>query len=211
MIFCCHRINTIKQLKKIPTNFGIEIDINTDSNKLVLKHDPFGKGELLEKFLEFYRHKFLILNVKSEGLEKKIFKFLKKKKLKNYFFLDSSFPYIYKLSKKLTKKFAVRVSDIECINTAFEMKNKIKWVWLDCFKNYNVSIKNIKKLQNLNFKICLVAPDLHKRKVSLKDKIFFRKLKKNNIKLDMVCSKEGNYQYLASFFPSLLNSIKYRK
>ena len=100
MIFCCHRINTIKQLKKIPTNFGIEIDINTDSNKLVLKHDPFGKGELLEKFLEFYRHKFLILNVKSEGLEKKIFQFLKKKKNNQLFF----FRFIFSIYLQIIEK-----------------------------------------------------------------------------------------------------------
>ena len=55
MIFCSHRINTIEQLKKIPTNFGIEIDVNTYLNKLILKHDPFGSGDLLKNFLVIFQ------------------------------------------------------------------------------------------------------------------------------------------------------------
>jgi hypothetical protein len=86
MIFCSHRINTIEQLKKIPTNFGIEIDVNTYSNKLILKHDPFGSGVLLKNFLNFFNHKFLIINVKTEGLEENILNYLIKHKIKNFFF-----------------------------------------------------------------------------------------------------------------------------
>ena len=42
MIYTCHRINTIKDLKEIPSNFGIEIDLGTYKNK---KHvGNFGKS-----------------------------------------------------------------------------------------------------------------------------------------------------------------------
>jgi len=203
MIFCSHRINTIKQLKKIPTNFGIEIDVNTYLDKLILKHDPFGSGDLLKNFLNFFNHKFLIINVKTEGLEKNILNYLIKHKIKNFFFLDTSFPYIFKLSKKLTKKFALRVSDFESVETAYKMKNKIEWIWIDCFHNYNISLKEIKKLQRLKYKLCLVSPDLHNRKIRLKDKLFFKSLNKNNIKLNMICAKNENYQTILKFFPYL--------
>ena len=203
MIFCSHKINTIQQLKKIPPNFGIEIDVNVHQDKLVLKHDPFGTGDLLKNFLNFFNHKFLIINVKIEGIEKNILNYLNKRKIKNFFFLDSSFPYMFRLSKKLTKKFALRISDFESIETAYKMKNKIEWIWIDCFNNYNISLKEIKKLQNLKYKLCLVSPDLHKRKISLEDKFFFKKLNRNNIKLDMICAKNKNYQIILKFFPYL--------
>ena len=86
MIYTCHRINTIKELKEIPLNFGIEIDLSIYQNKIVIKHDPFKKGENFEKFINNFKHRFIILNVKCEGLEKKIFSILKKKKIKNFFF-----------------------------------------------------------------------------------------------------------------------------
>ena len=91
MIYTCHRINTIKELKEIPLNFGIEIDLSIYQNKIVIKHDPFKKGENFEKFINNFKHRFIILNVKCEGLEKKIFSILKKKKIKNFFFLIALF------------------------------------------------------------------------------------------------------------------------
>jgi hypothetical protein len=205
MIFCSHRINTIQELKKIPTNLGVEIDVNTHLDKLVLKHDPFGTGDLLKNYLNFFKHKFLIINIKIEGIEENILNYLNKLKIKNFFFLDSSFPYIFKLSKKLTRKFALRISDFESIETAYKMKNKIEWIWIDCFNNYNISVKEIKKLQKLKYKLCLVSPDLHKRKIRIKDKLFFKSLNKNNIKLDMICAKNKNYQIILKFFPYLNN------
>ena len=188
MIFCSHRINTIKELKKIPTNFGIEIDISTDSKKLVLKHDPFATGETLEKFLNFYKHKFVILNVKSEGLEEKILRVLIKKKIKNYFFLDSSFPKIIDLTKKKVSQIAIRVSYYEDISTAKKLKNKVKWIWYDTFFGLPKTLEHFILLKKLNYKICIVCPELHKIKLNTKSKNFIN-LKKSNL-LDAVCTKQ---------------------
>ena len=82
MIYTFHRVNTIKDLKKIPLNFGIEVDLSTYKNNIVIKHDPFGKGESFKKFINHFNHRFIILNVKCEGLEKRIINILKKKKNK---------------------------------------------------------------------------------------------------------------------------------
>ena len=73
MITICHRINSIKQLKQIPYNYGVEVDIRDYKNKLILNHDPFKNGESFLDYLKHFNHKFLIINVKSEGIENKIY------------------------------------------------------------------------------------------------------------------------------------------
>ena len=117
-----------------------------------------------------------------------------------FIFLDSSFPFIYKLSKNITKNFAIRVSDFESINTALSMTNRVKWIWLDCFKKYSISIKLINKLKTNNFKICLVFPDLHGRDIQASDKLFYKSLKRNNIRPDMICIKKRNIDFLKFYF-----------
>ena len=47
-----HRINNVKQLKKISTNFGIEIDIRSHKSKLILNHEPYKSGDTLDSFLK---------------------------------------------------------------------------------------------------------------------------------------------------------------
>ena len=104
-LFCCHRINTINELKKIPNHYGIEIDLRDNLNgDIYISHDPFKSGENFGEFLKYYKHSFIILNIKSERIEYKVLELLKKHDIQNYFFLDSSFPMIYKLSKDGEKK-----------------------------------------------------------------------------------------------------------
>ena len=155
-----------------------------------MSHDPFKKGLSFDKFLAFYKHKFIIINVKSEGIEERIFKILKKKKIKNYFFLDSSFPFLVKFSKILTKNFAVRVSDLESYETSFNLRKKVKWIWLDCFREFQISSKLLKKMKKLNYKICIVSPSLHGRRILKKDLNFF---KRNKAYIDMVCDKKEKF------------------
>ena len=67
-----HRVNKIKELKKISTNFGAEIDIRTSGSNLILCHDPYTKGDMLVDYLENYKHKTLVLNIKEAGIEKNV-------------------------------------------------------------------------------------------------------------------------------------------
>ena len=111
MLYCCHRINTINDIKEINNSYGVEIDLRDNTNgEIHLSHDPFILGEKFENFLNYYNHSFLILNIKSEGIEYKILELLIKFNITNYFFLDSSFPMIYKLSNEGNKNIAVRFS-----------------------------------------------------------------------------------------------------
>ena len=67
-----HRVNKIKDLKKISPNFGVEIDIRTYGSNLILNHEPFANGDNLKDYLENYKHKTLVLNLKEAGIEKSI-------------------------------------------------------------------------------------------------------------------------------------------
>ena len=46
-----HRINKIKELKKIPTTFGTEVDIRAYGSKLILNHEPKQTGEGFDDYL----------------------------------------------------------------------------------------------------------------------------------------------------------------
>ena len=85
--FIAHRINTLNELKQIPNQYGVEIDLKDFKNKIVLSHDPYIDGEDFESFLKNYNHGTLILNIKSERIELEILELLKKYQLENYFFL----------------------------------------------------------------------------------------------------------------------------
>ena len=86
MIFIKHRVNSVADLKKTNAEFGVEIDLRSENNKIYLHHDPFKKGETFEKWIKQFRHKIIVLNVKEEGLEDRIIKTLKKNKISNFFF-----------------------------------------------------------------------------------------------------------------------------
>jgi hypothetical protein len=48
MLKIIHRVNKIGDLKKISQEFGVEVDIRTYNNQLVLNHEPFEDGYSLE-------------------------------------------------------------------------------------------------------------------------------------------------------------------
>ena len=85
-----HRVNTVEELKRTPVKYGVEIDLRSWNDELILHHDAFNNGDSFEYFLSQYNHKTLILNTKSEGLEESILKLLGKYSIEEYFFLDLS-------------------------------------------------------------------------------------------------------------------------
>ena len=169
-----HRVNKIKELNKISTNFGAEIDVRTNGSNLILGHDPFMKGDKLEDYLENYNHKTLVLNIKEAGIEEKVLSLVKKYSIKSYFLLDVEMPYLYKATRKGQKNIAVRFSEYENIFLAQYFKNKLKWVWIDTVTKLPINTNN-KKILN-KFKSCIVCPERWGRKQDIK--IYKKKLKK---------------------------------
>ena len=133
-----HRVNNLNNLKNTPKKFGVEIDVRSYKNKLILNHEPFLNGENFDEYLYQFDHKFLIINVKEEGIEKRIFQLLKYFKIKNYFFLDSTIPFSLKMNE-ITNK-SLRISDIESINFNSSKIKSFNWVWVD-YLNENYPLK----------------------------------------------------------------------
>ena len=181
-----HRINKIKELKKIPINFGTEIDIRSNNSDLILSHNPFLKGDKLENYFENYKHKTLVLNLKEAGIEKTVLDMIKKYSIKSYFLLDVEMPYMYTATKSGQKNIAVRFSEYEDIALADHFKNKLKWVWIDTATKLPLNQNNIKTLSK--FKSCLVCPERWGR---VKDIAKYKKiLKKLKYKPDAVMTSK---------------------
>ena len=157
MIVIIHRINKIKNLIKISNKYGVEIDVRSYKNKIILSHDPFLNGDSLRDYLKNYNHSFLIVNIKEAGIEIKVLNLLKKFKIENFFLLDVEFPFIYKNSRKNFKNLAIRFSEEESIETVKNYINKVNYVWIDTFTKLPINKKNIHTLNR--FHKCLVSPD----------------------------------------------------
>lgn len=157
-----HRVNKIKDLINTSINFGVEIDIRTNGSKLILSHDPFLKGDRLEDYLENYKHKTLVLNLKEAGIEENVLDLIKINSVKSYFLLDVEMPYIYLAAKKGQKNIAVRFSEYEDISLTKHFTNKLKWVWIDTATKLPINKDNIRILSK--FKSCLVCPERWGRK-----------------------------------------------
>ena len=65
MIIIKHRVNSIEDLKKTSNKYGVEIDLRSYGQQIIVDHEPFRKSITFIKWLRFYKHKFLILNVKN--------------------------------------------------------------------------------------------------------------------------------------------------
>ena len=133
MEIIAHRINTIKQLKNLRTNFGAEVDIRTNNNELVIGHEPFSNYINFNDWISEYKHRTLILNVKEDGLEDILLLKMKLHNIKKFFLLDQGFPYLVKTINNGEKRCSIRFSEYESINTALSLKGKVEWVWVDFF------------------------------------------------------------------------------
>lgn len=187
MEFISHRINTIDELKNAPTDCGVEIDLRDNGDRLILAHDPFKDGEDFEDYLKHYHHGTIILNIKSERIEHKVLELIRKYEIKDYFFLDSSFPMIYLLSKEGEDNVALRYSEYEGLDTILNMKNRVKWVWVDCFSRLPITSESFTLLKNNGFKLCLVSPELQGQDDRIAE--YRSYLESEQIVFDAVCCK----------------------
>lgn len=162
MIVIKHKVNTVRELKETSPECGIEIDIRPFGKRLVLHHEPFVKGEDLEKFLKHYNHKFAIFNIKSEGIEKEVIRLAEKFGITDYFLLDVSFPFMIKCINQGVSKLAVRYSEYESAETCLNLKGKVEWVFVDNLTHLPLACPEFQELKK-HFKICIVSPELLKR------------------------------------------------
>lgn len=192
MKFIAHRINTMAQLKELPKECGVELDLRDFNGDLILEHDPFVSGERFEDYLKQYNHGLMILNIKSERIEHRVLELLKKYDIKEYFFLDSSFPMIHLLANQGEHNSAIRFSEYEGLDTVLAMQGRVKWVWVDCFTKLPIDNKSFSLLKEKGFKLCLVSPELQGRDVDIES--YKAYLESEKVKFDLICTKLKNIE-----------------
>ena len=184
-----HRRNTITELKETDHKYGVEVDIRSYGERLIIHHDPFFIGEYFDEWVESYQHGTLILNVKEEGLEARLIAIMTSKGIDDYFFLDQSFPFLVKMAEGKEHRCAVRVSEFESIETALTLAGKVDWVWVDCFTKFSLNEEDALRLKNAGFKLCLVSPELQGRNAEIEIPALVSLLRARNIESDAVCTK----------------------
>ena len=184
-----HRVNTIALLEKTSSNLGIEVDIRSNGENLILHHDPFEQGDLFEDWIRSYNHGTLILNVKEEGLENSILDLMNQYQIKDFFFLDQSFPFLIKTSVMGESRCAVRISEYESIETVLSLSGMVDWVWVDCFTRFPLNKNEANRLKNSGFKLCIVSPELQGRDKRSHVIEFRHQIEQIGIKGDAVCTK----------------------
>lgn len=197
--YIAHRVNRSSELCDIPWEYGVEIDIRDNCDgKIYLNHDPFVPGEDFEEYLKTYTvdkkrdNGIMILNVKSERIEHKALELIEKYGIRNYFFLDSSFPMIKLLSDNKNKNVAIRFSEYEGADTVMAMKNRINWVWVDCFSSFPLDKNTYSLFKENGFKLCIVSPELQGQPEKIEE--YGRYMKTNGIMPDAVCTKIYNIE-----------------
>jgi hypothetical protein len=184
-----HRRNTIAELNATPTQYGVEVDIRSCGEQLIIHHDPFVSGESFDAWLAVYQHSTLILNVKEEGLEGRLISLMESRGIEDYFFLDQSFPFLIKWSNLGVNRCAARVSEFESIETALTLAGKVDWIWVDCFSRFPLSKTDATRLKTAGFKLCLVSPELQGRNAETEIPELILLLDSLDITTDAVCTK----------------------
>jgi len=198
MIVVHHRCNTIAQLQAVPLDCGVEIDIRNHGDRLLLVHDPFSTdGVELGAWLAHWRHRFLIANVKEEGLEPVLLDLLARRGVADFCILDESLPYIRKHALAGESRFAVRVSEIEASESALRLADylraqgrRVDWVWVDCFSGAPLPAADLHRLRDAGYRLCQVSPELHHVATPALWEPMIRAFQAvTEVPLDMVCTK----------------------
>ena len=148
------------------------------------------KGETFISWIKKYNHKFLIINIKEEGLEIYIKKILKKNNIKSFFFLDQSFPFLIKTLNSNEKRCALRFSEYEYIKTIYNLKKKFNWIWVDHFTKFPLNREISNNLKKMKINICIVSPELVRKTSQQNIKKLRNFIERKKIYIDAVCTKE---------------------
>ena len=155
--FFRHRVNTIDALETVPEGVGIEFDLRSDGDRVIVTHDPFTDGPTIEEFFAKIGARPCIFNVKCEGIEERVIREAEKRNISEFFFLDLSIPAAVKLWKKGETRLAVRYSEYEPWEGVLAWKGRAQWVWVDCFHAWPADETAWARIKE-SFRVCLVSP-----------------------------------------------------
>ncbi len=189
MKIIAHRRNTLQQLDATPVHYGVEVDIRSVKQQLVIHHDPYVGGESFDAWIAAYRHGTLVLNVKEEGLEQRLISLMQEHRIDDYFFLDQSLPFLVKWAKAGQRRAAVRVSEFEPVASALTLSGQLDWAWIDCFTRFPLTARDAARLRDAGFRLCLVSPELQGRDAVTGIAQLAALLVSRGIAADAVCTK----------------------
>jgi hypothetical protein len=188
-LICAHRVNDPAALREVPPELGVEIDLHSDGDRLVLVHDAFATGPDFEEWLDSYRHRFIVLNTKEEGLEQRILALLQARGITEWAFLDQSFPFLVKTLRAGETRTMVRISEYESVATAMALDPRPDWVWVDSFTGAYPSAEDLRTLSGAGFRLMLVSPELQGRSLDDEMATVEQRFAEAGVPLDGVCTK----------------------
>ncbi len=189
MQIIAHRRNTVADLDATPPGYGVEMDVRSVGDRLVLHHDPFVPGEDFRTWIARYRHGTLILNVKEDGLESRLLAAMQEHGIEKFFFLDQAFPTLLRMARQGERRCAVRVSEFEHVSVALSLGGLVDWVWVDCFSRFPLTSEDATALKATGFRLCLVSPELQGRSADVEIPQLRALLGERAIDADAVCTK----------------------
>jgi hypothetical protein len=193
-MFIAHRVNQLDETvaaEVFGAADGIEFDIRDTGGDIVVQHDPFLGGQLFTDFLKFCpSNKFYIVNVKSEGIERRAIADLEAHGIMQFFLLDCSIPMMVRLGREGERRLAVRLSEYESLATVEAMAPFVSWVWVDVFTQLPLTNAIETSIRNNGLKLCLVSPELQGQQDKIVD--YKTLLAKRGVTIDAVCSKLYN-------------------
>jgi hypothetical protein len=154
-----HRVNTVSELDATPSELGIEFDLRSDGDRVIVTHDPFTDGPTIEEFFPRIGGRPCIFNVKCEGIEPRVQALAAKHEIDDYFFLDCSVPAAVKLLRAGERRFAVRWSEHEPIEGVMAWAGKAAFCWVDCFTRFPGTTADWQQVAG-HFELVLVSPEL---------------------------------------------------
>ncbi|MGY1811022.1 hypothetical protein ACI8AF_26940 [Blastococcus sp. SYSU D00669] len=188
-LICAHRVNEPAALREVPTEFGVEIDLHADGDRLVLVHDPFLSGPDFVEWLDSYRHRFIVLNTKEEGLEARVSALLAERGIEEWAFLDQSFPFLVRTLRGGETRSMVRISEYESVETALALDPRPDWVWVDSFTGRWPRAGDLARLVAHGFRLMVVSPELQGRSLDEELPVVAELFETAGIPLHGVCTK----------------------
>jgi hypothetical protein len=189
MLIIKHRVNSRKELNKVPFHYGIEADVQLHNNEIYLGHDP---GQVTERFVDFmndFNHRIFAVNIKQEGIEEEVLEILERFRCDRFFLFDVSFPQLMRLMATGESRIALRISDFESLSNIELLLERISWLWIDSFFDANY-LQELDFLNSKSVKKCLVSPELHTSRPETLNQKIFEQLSKISITFDAVCTKQ---------------------
>ena len=89
-------------------------------------------------------------------------------------------------------KVSIRYSEYEGLKKINKLFNSIKWLWVDNFSEIKIDKKFYAFIKKKGVKICIVSPELVKKKRVKEISKIIKYFQSNNLKIDAVCTKRPN-------------------